>query len=83
MARNVKIFPFGKRTVQESEEYLQLKDSLSRTQILIKQAYGSFNHVNDRDLIESYVFEINALLCRYNYLLRRIKQLETEEESVG
>ena len=30
----------------------------------------------DSDLIESYVFEINALQARYNYLLRRVKELE-------
>ena len=30
---------------------------------------------SDGDLIESYVFEINALQARYNYLLRRLKQL--------
>ena len=28
------------------------------------------------DLIESCVFEINALQARYSYLLRRMKELE-------
>ena len=41
----------------------------------INQAYGCFNQTSDGDLIESYVFEINALQARYNYLLRRLKQL--------
>ena len=39
-------------------------------------SYGLFNHVKDSDLIESYVFEINALQARYNYLFRRVKELE-------
>ena len=52
-----------------------LMSSLSRTRAQINQAYGCFNQTSDGDLIESYVFEINALQARYNYLLRRLKQL--------
>ncbi len=58
------------------EERQELMRSLSRTRTLINQAYGGFNTASDSDLIESYVFEINALEARYNYLLRRIKELE-------
>ena len=54
----------------------ELLDSLSHTRALISQAYGGFNTASDSDLIESYVFEINALQARYNYLLRRVKELE-------
>ena len=50
--------------------------SLSHTRTLINQAYGGFNSASDSDLIESYVFEINSLQARYNYLLRRVKELE-------
>ena len=52
--------------------------SLSQTRALISQAYGGFNSVSDSDLIESYVFEINSLQARYNYLLRRVKELEAD-----
>ena len=51
-------------------------DSLARTRTLMNQAYCGFNSASDPDLIESYVFEINALQARYNYLLRRVKELE-------
>jgi len=54
----------------------ELMDSLNHTRTLINQAYGGFNTTSDSDLIESYVFEINALQARYNYLLRRVKELE-------
>ena len=53
----------------------ELQGSLDRTRALISQANGDFNNTNDGDLIESYVFEINALHARYNYLLRRVKEL--------
>ena len=58
------------------KERQELKSSLSHTRALINQAYGGFNSTCDSDLIESYVYEINALQARYNYLLRRFKDLE-------
>ena len=57
-------------------ERQELLNSLSQTRTLINQAYGGFNTTSDSDLIESYVYEINALQSRYNYLLRRFKDLE-------
>lgn len=58
------------------QERQDLISALSSTQALIHQAYGGFNTTCDKDLIESYVFEINSLHARYNYLIRRFKQLE-------
>ena len=52
-----------------------LMTSLSQTRTLINQAYSSFNTTCDSDLIESYVYEINSLQARYNYLLRHFKSL--------
>ena len=60
----------------QEEERRELMSSLAHTRTLINQAYGGSNSANDADLIESYVFEINALQARYNYLLRRVKELE-------
>ncbi|MEY8316864.1 DUF2508 family protein [Oscillospiraceae bacterium 50-58] len=59
------------------EERRELMQSLNHTRTLINQAYGGFNSASDGDLIESYVFEINSLQARYNYLLRRVKELES------
>ena len=65
-----------RRPSPRDTERRELIASLASTRTLINQAYGSFNNVSDSDLIESYVFEINALQARYNYLLRRVKELE-------
>lgn len=48
-------------------ERQELLTSLAHTRALIQQAYRGFNSAEDGDLIESYVFEINALQSRYNY----------------
>ncbi len=74
------MLPQRRSTVRRSraleEERRDLMNSLSHTRTLIHQAYGGFNSASDGDLIESYVFEINSLQARYNYLIRRVKELE-------
>ena len=78
-AQRKKVFFFRRRGESVREGELRaLKEGLERTRVLINQAYAGFNGTDDPDLIESYVFEINALQARYNYLLRRVKALEGE-----
>lgn len=69
--------PPARRTGRAREkERQELLRALSHTRALIQQAYGGFNTTSDSDLIESYVFEINSLQARYNYLIRQVKALE-------
>lgn len=77
MAEPARTFAFRKKhpTPQE-EERSALLEGLARTRTLIAQAYSCFNNAHDPDLIESYVFEINALQSRYSYLLRRVKEMD-------
>ncbi|MCI9156750.1 MAG: YaaL family protein [Lawsonibacter sp.] len=76
MAQSVRKPALRRGDPAREEERRELMSSLSHTRTLINQAYGGFNTASDADLIESYVFEINALQARYNYLLRRVKELE-------
>jgi len=76
MTEPARTFFFRRPMSPRDTERRELLASLARTRTLINQAYGSFNNASDGDLIESYVFEINALQARYNYLLRRVKELE-------
>lgn len=59
-----------------SPEALELEESLSQTRLLLAQAYAGFNSAWDGELVESYIYEIQALQARYSYLLRRRKALE-------
>ncbi|MCI8422558.1 MAG: YaaL family protein [Lawsonibacter sp.] len=70
-----KFLPRRPLSPREAERQ-ELLHALASTRTQINQAYGSFNTASDGDLIESYVYEINALQARYNYLLRRVKELE-------
>lgn len=69
------IFSRSRQTAEDGERE-ELMRTLAHTRVLINQAYSDFNNAGDQELIESFVFEINALQSRYSYLLRRIKELE-------
>lgn len=60
-------------------ERRELLESMADTRRLLTQAYQGFNAHSDPDLVESYVYEINALESRYSYLVRRMKDLEARE----
>lgn len=68
---------------ERAEERRVLLEGLVQTRTLVAQAYSGFNTARDPDLIESYVFEINALQSRYSYLLRRVKELDGAAQRLG
>lgn len=70
MGEKTVLFKTRKSSDTELDDLLH---SLSHTRCEIEQAYNRFNFTNDPDLIESYVYEIKSLQCRYDYLLHRIK----------
>lgn len=63
-------------------EQAQLEQSLKETRALISQAYLGFNSTADGELVESYIFEIQALRARYSYLLRQRKALEEAQTAL-
>jgi len=66
-----------RRALQEQEQARRdLEGSLESTRLHLAQAYAGFDDASDPELIESYVYEIQALKTRYSYLLRRRKALE-------
>lgn len=60
----------GKRGTKRNE----LERALGETRLLLAQAYNGFNEVTDSELLDSYIYEIQALRCRYSYLLRQRKE---------
>lgn len=78
MAQSIRVLRRRELT-PEQQERQALLDGLERTKVLIHQAYACFNRESDPDLIESYVFEINALQSRYSYLLKKVREMEEPE----
>ena len=52
---------------------LALKTELLETQRELAQAYCQFNQALDPELVESCIYQINAIKARCNYLIRAIK----------
>ncbi len=61
---------------EKEEEKEDLMESLRATKAALQRAFDGFNRATDGDLIESYVFEINALQRRYDYLLKLVRAQE-------
>lgn len=54
----------------------ELEECLRETRLRLAQAYANFNLAQDDELVESYIYEIQALQGRYSYLLKQRKALE-------
>ena len=62
-----------RREIARDASMQELFSELSDTRFALSQAYARFNAVCEPELVDSCVYEINAELSRYNYLLRQIK----------
>ena len=60
----------------KDKHYALLKDDLHQTARALQDAYNNLENVVDPDLIDCYIYEMNALSFRYKYLLRQIKSYE-------
>lgn len=59
-------------------------EDLEKTRYELETAYSGFDNVTDPDLIDCYIYEVNAVMKRYRYLLNQAAALTPlpEEESV-
>ncbi|MCM1099772.1 MAG: YaaL family protein [Clostridium sp.] len=64
--------------VGEELSSLNLKDSIEKTRQALEIAYSGFNNAVDEDLIDSYIYEINALQKRYRHLTDLVAKQEPE-----
>lgn len=53
----------------------QLMQEIESLQQALETANSNFENVCDPDLIDSYIYEINALSFRYKYLLRQVQDI--------
>ena len=54
----------------------QLMEDLRRTKCALDQAYSNFENVVDPDLVDSSIYELQAVQLRYRFLLRQASLLE-------
>lgn len=63
----------------EEQEAGALERELRETRSRLQRAYDAFDLVSDPDLIEAWIYEINAQRAKYAYLLKQRKALEQEQ----
>ncbi len=72
------LFPFFKQEPQTDENYQTLLDNLTQTMNSLHLAYQNFENATDPELIDSYIYEVNAIQMRYKFLLCRLKSYESK-----
>ena len=50
---------------------MSIHEELAQTRYALEIAYSNFDNVVDPDLIDCYIYEVNALLKRYKYLTQQ------------
>ncbi len=58
-----------------------LKKAISDCQQAINDAWTGLQNTNEPDLIDRYIYEMNAANVRYRFLLNEIRELAAAEES--
>ena len=66
---------YGKNRTLSSVESTSILDDIERTRLDLEMAYSGFDNVTDPDLIDCYIFEVNAVLKRYKYLLEQAAKM--------
>lgn len=62
-----------------SETKEDLLEDLKKTRYALEVAYSGFDNVTDPDLIDCYIYQVNAILKRYKFLLEKINRKENGE----
>lgn len=70
------MFPLSKDSEKKDPLYALLLEDIQKTKRELDIAYANFEHAVDPDLIDSSIYELNALQLRYKFLLSCVKQFE-------
>lgn len=52
-----------------------LIEEIAKTKSALDTAYSNFENVTEPDLIDCYIYELNAAQMRYRFLLRKLKEI--------
>ncbi len=68
---------FFKKNTQNNKETAIIIESVNKTKQDLDAAYNNFENVTDLDLVDCYIYEVQAIQKRYEYLLKQAKKLVT------
>ena len=61
----------------------QLLLDLKMTKTALDDAYTNFENVVDPDLVDSYIYQVNAVQKRYHFLLKQMQLLDLQNAIEG
>lgn len=53
----------------------RLLHDMEKTKLAMEAAYSNFDNVTNPDLIDCYIYEVNAILKRYKFLMEQAEKL--------
>lgn len=56
----------------------QLLSDLKLTKTALDDAYTNFENAVDPDLVDSYIYEVNAVQKRYHFLLKQVQLMDMQ-----
>jgi hypothetical protein len=55
---------------------MTIRDELAQAKYALENDYSGFDNVTDPDLIDCYIYELNAVMKRYKFLLEKAAETE-------
>ena len=55
---------------------MTIRDELAQTKYALENAYLGFDNVTDPDLLDCYIYELNAVMKRYKFLLDQAAEMD-------
>lgn len=77
----LKKFSIFKHEDYELEEQNNILDSLYETRERLSTAWNYFQNTSDPELVESCIYEINAISAQYSHLLRRARKAGAQNKN--
>lgn len=59
---------------------ITIREELLLARRALENAYSGFDNVTDPDLIDCYIYEVNAVMKRYKYLLEQAAKIDIMSE---
>ncbi len=57
----------------------QLMGEIQDVRVSLETAHSNFENASDPDMIDCYIYEMNAIHFRYKYLLRQVRKYDIAE----
>lgn len=64
----------GKKITENELKRMELKNELERMQQDMQMTYDNLSYVVDPDLIDCYIFQLNAIQKKYKFILNQVKE---------